>query len=51
LLAARLYGVSALDPTVLVAAALTLGAVGLIACLVPGVRAMRIDPAMALRTN
>jgi putative ABC transport system permease protein len=51
LLATQLYGVSALDPTVLAAAASTLGAVGLIACLVPARRATRIDPAIALRTD
>jgi ABC-type antimicrobial peptide transport system permease subunit len=51
LLATQLYGVSALDPRVLGAAAATLGAVGLIACLVPARRATRIDPAIALRPD
>jgi putative ABC transport system permease protein len=51
LLAAQLYGVSALDPKVLFAAASALGAVGLIACLVPARRATRIDPAIALRAD
>jgi putative ABC transport system permease protein len=51
LLATQLYGVSALDPRVLAAAASTLGVVGLIACLVPARRAMRIDPAIALRAD
>jgi ABC-type antimicrobial peptide transport system permease subunit len=41
----------ALDPTVLVAAASTLGAAGLIACLVPARRAARINPVIALRTD
>jgi len=51
LLTTQLYGVSALDPTVLAAAVSTLGAVGLIACLVPARRATRIDPAIALRAD
>jgi putative ABC transport system permease protein len=51
LLATQLYGVSAPDPTVLVAAASTLGAAGLIACLVPARRAARINPVIALRTD
>jgi putative ABC transport system permease protein len=51
LLATQLYGVSALDPRVLAAGTSTLGTVGLMACLVPARRAMRIDPAIALRTN
>jgi len=50
LLATQLYGVS-LDPRVLAAAAATLGAVGLLACLVPARRATRIDPAIALRPD
>jgi putative ABC transport system permease protein len=51
LIATQLYGVSALDPRVLAVAALTLGVVGLIACLGPVWRAMRTDSAIALRTD
>jgi ABC-type antimicrobial peptide transport system permease subunit len=51
LLATQLYGVSAVDPRVLAAAASTLGIVGLISCLVPARRATRIDSATALRTD
>ena len=46
----RLFGVTARDPLTLVAAAVILCAVGLFACWVPARRAMRVDPAAALRT-
>ena len=49
LLSAILYGVSPRDPETYVAAILLLTLVGLIACWNPTVRAMRIDPARALR--
>jgi predicted permease len=44
----QLYGIGALDPTVLVAVAAVLGVVALIACAVPARRASRIDPVVAL---
>jgi predicted lysophospholipase L1 biosynthesis ABC-type transport system permease subunit len=44
----QLFGVTALDPTVLVTVAVLLGAVAFIACAVPARRAARIDPLVAL---
>jgi predicted permease len=48
-LTAFLFDVSAHDPTALIAAAATLGAVGVAAALVPALRAARADPALVLR--
>ena len=44
----QLYGIDALDPTVISAVAVLLGAVAMLACLVPARRAARIDPLVAL---
>lgn len=49
LLASVLYGVKPLDPVTFVSAAVLLGGVGLAACFLPTWRAMRVDPAVALR--
>ncbi len=49
MMATLIYDVSATDPISFGAAAGTLGAVALIACVVPASRASRIDPAAALR--
>lgn len=49
LLSAFLYGVTAGDPIAILAAALTLLAVGSTAALIPAVRASRTDPALVLR--
>ena len=47
-LATQLYGVEAMEPTVVTLVAAILCAVGLIACAVPARRAARIDPLVAL---
>ena len=49
LLTVFLYGVTPSDPIVMATAAGTLTTVGLIACCVPALRAIRIDPVAALR--
>ena len=51
LLRSVLFGVSAADPLVLAAVALTLPAVGLAACLLPAIDAVRTDPAAVLRAS
>jgi putative ABC transport system permease protein len=47
----RLFGVEATDPTTWLAVSAVLLFVGLVACAVPARRAMRIDPAVALRSS
>ena len=49
LIASQLYGVTATDPLTLVGAALLFFAVALLACVVPGLKATRVDPMVALR--
>ncbi|HEX6563675.1 MAG TPA: ABC transporter permease [Chthoniobacterales bacterium] len=49
LTSSMLYGVSANDPVSLLVAILVLGMVALLACLLPALRATRIDPIAALR--
>ncbi len=47
-LESQLYGIGAMDPSVMSAVAGILGLVALVACLVPARRAARIDPTVAL---
>ena len=49
LLASQLYNISTTDPLTFVGVALVLAAVGILACIVPAVRAMRVSPNNALR--
>jgi putative ABC transport system permease protein len=51
LLQSQLFEVRPADPTTYVAVAAALLATGLIACAVPAVRAMRVDPLVALRNE
>ena len=44
-----LFGVTATDPLTFAAIVLLLGAVALLACLIPAQRAMRVDPIVVLR--
>ena len=50
-LTSLLYGVSATDPATLAAIAGVAAFTALLACLVPAVRAMRVDPTIALRAE
>jgi ABC-type antimicrobial peptide transport system permease subunit len=46
-----LFSINAVDPLTFTAVALVLGSVGLVTCVLPGVRAMRLDPAVVLRID
>jgi len=51
LLVGMLYGVQPTDPSVLAAVCLMLGTASIVACLVPAVRATRVNPVDALRSE
>lgn len=44
-----LYGVTAADPTALVASIFVLGGAAILACLLPALRAIRVSPLTAIR--
>jgi ABC-type antimicrobial peptide transport system permease subunit len=46
-----LYGVAPHDPATLTGVSVLMVTVGLLACWVPALRAARIDPGVAIRTN
>jgi len=51
LLATSLYGISAGDPVTWIGVAVTLLAVVTAACLIPAMRATRVDPVVAMRAD
>ena len=51
LLETQLFGVGAPDTATFVVAPMILFAAGLLGCLAPARRAMRVDPAIALRSE
>jgi ABC-type antimicrobial peptide transport system permease subunit len=50
-MAALLFSVAPTDPVTFVAVSATLVATAAIACLIPGRRAVRVDPMVALRSS
>jgi ABC-type antimicrobial peptide transport system permease subunit len=48
-LSALLYGVTAADPITIIGASLALLTIGIVAALIPAIRASRADPALVLR--
>jgi predicted permease len=51
LVSSLLYGISPRDPVIITVAAITLGLIGIVACLIPAARAARVDPVTALRAD
>jgi len=48
-LSALLYGVTAADPIAIIGASVALLTIGVVAALIPAIRASRTDPALVLR--
>lgn len=48
-IAASLYGISATDPTTIIAVVTLLGMMAVLACYLPALRAMRVNPVSAIR--
>jgi putative ABC transport system permease protein len=48
-ISSQLFGIQPVDPLTFVAGSVLLGAVAVLACLIPARRAMRVDPSAALR--
>jgi ABC-type lipoprotein release transport system permease subunit len=46
-----LYGVSASDPLTVLSVTLLLSAIAVLACYLPALKAMRIDPVVAMRVQ
>jgi putative ABC transport system permease protein len=51
LIASQLWNTSPHDPAALLGAVAVIGCIGLLACYVPAVRAVRMDPVAALRLD
>ena len=51
LAASMLYDISPRDPWIMIFAALVLGLIGLVACIIPAMRASRVNPVTALRLD
>jgi ABC-type lipoprotein release transport system permease subunit len=50
-LARLIYGISATDPSTFAAVSVLLATVALVACVIPGWRATRVDPVTTLRNE
>jgi ABC-type antimicrobial peptide transport system permease subunit len=46
-----LFGVAPHDPATLIGVTLVMAAIGVVACWIPALRASRIDPAVAMRSE